>query len=132
MPRASGSTRLFRGKYFFLTYSAVGIPATISDPAAPATVDNDRRAAAFVEEWNAGVVRWGCTKWVLGQEPHQDGAWHFHAVVYKEKGWDITSARYFDVAGTHPNVSKPKSAEERKNKIRYCTKGYCLGESSPT
>jgi len=61
-------------------------------------------------------------QYCIGQERHQDGNLHLHALVeYSDK---ITSrlASLFDVDGFHPNIQKIKNASDWKNRLRYCKK----------
>jgi len=61
-------------------------------------------------------------RYCIGQERHQDGDLHLHALAeYSDK---ITSrvARLFDIDGFHPNIHKVKNASDWKNCLQYCKK----------
>jgi len=56
---------------------------------------------------------------IVGQEAHQDGQPHLHAVITWEKKKNIKNARYFDFKGFHPSVEAVRNLDAAKN---YCKK----------
>ncbi|ALE29682.1 replication associated protein [Lake Sarah-associated circular virus-26] len=64
-------------------------------------------------------IRWGCVSGTIGQEKHQDGGLHLHAVFAFDRKRHIRDERFFDLEGYHPNV---QSARNVKAVREYCEK----------
>lgn len=62
-------------------------------------------------------------KLVIGEEKHQDGNTHFHAVVVYETRTNSTNPRYWDIQGEHPNVKKLSwGCQNLIRAVKYVTK----------
>lgn len=64
------------------------------------------------------------THYLIGQETHQDGHFHIHVFVEREKLINSRNPRYFDLewednAVFHPNITAPR---DRQDVMRYVTK----------
>lgn len=57
------------------------------------------------------------TYYLIGQETHQDGGYHLHALVTYEKKINVRSANYFDFNGSHPNTQAARNIPALKNYI---------------
>ena len=56
---------------------------------------------------------------VVGQEQHQNGELHFHAVIQFERKVDIRNCRHFDYNNVHPSIESVRSIPRA---VRYCKK----------
>lgn len=65
------------------------------------------------------AIEWGCVSGTIGEETHQDGGRHLHAVFAFDRKRHIRSERFFDVGGYHPNI---QSARNVKAVREYCEK----------
>lgn len=92
----------FQGKYAFLTYAQAD------------GLSKDAIVWALRDKVPAPEA------WAVGEEEHQDGGKHFHAIVRYAQRVDIRDARFWDVDGFHPNV---QSARAWKQVLQYCIKG---------
>lgn len=54
---------------------------------------------------------------LIGQETHEDGNFHLHALVTFEKKINVKSKKFFDFSGFHPNVQAAKNIPAIKNYI---------------
>lgn len=86
---------------FFLTYSQAG------DVTKQEILDKILSVCRFVS--------WA----LIGQETHEDGGRHFHAVFSTDRKWRVRQATLFDVRGKHPNIVSPRDVPAT---IRYCSK----------
>lgn len=92
----------FQGKYAFLTY---------------AQADGLSKDAII---WALRDKVPSPEAWAVGEEEHQDGGKHFHAILRYAERVDIRDARFWDVEGFHPNI---QSARGWKQVLQYCIKG---------
>lgn len=86
--------------------SRVGLTYSQADDLNPldiVTFLNHERKAEYVEVW---------------REEHKNGGAHFHCFAERDTRWDTRSARFFDVAGHHPNVLQPRSVRAWLRYIR--------------
>jgi len=59
------------------------------------------------------------TRWVIGQEQHQDGGKHFHVMLGYDDKVDIRDQAFYDYNDHHPNV---QCARAPNQVLAYCTK----------
>lgn len=57
------------------------------------------------------------TYYLIGQETHEDGGYHLHALVTYEKKLNVKSQNFFDFNGCHPNTQAAKNIPALKNYI---------------
>lgn len=65
------------------------------------------------------------TKWIYGDEYHQDGSPHTHVYIHLAKKPDIKDQRFFDIADYHPNIKVAPAKGSKKwcdDKVDYCMK----------
>lgn len=55
--------------------------------------------------------------YLIGQETHEDGGQHLHALVTYDKKINVRSQNFFDFNGAHPNVQAAKNIPALKNYI---------------
>lgn len=59
------------------------------------------------------------SKVLVAKELHEDGGTHYHVLLHFPSKLNTTNMRFFDVAGRHPNIIKPRST---KDTITYICK----------
>lgn len=60
--------------------------------------------------------------WIVGQEKHEDGSPHFHAVFRFNKTIETLDKKKFDVDDVHPHISAVKNKQSLKRVYEYCRK----------
>lgn len=79
-------------KHFFLTYPQAN------------NIQNKEELLEFLTN-----VR-DCPDYIcIGQERHQDGNYHFHALVSYARRFNCRNDRFFDFKGNHPNIQSAKN-----------------------
>lgn len=104
----------FRGKSAFLTWSDCPEDMT------------KETILSLMKERHGLKLSW----WVIGQENHQNGKPHFHAVLRFNTDIDSTDKTIFDIHNIHPNISSVKNRASVKRTYEYCRKdcNYIVSE----
>ena len=62
-------------------------------------------------------LKFGTCDYTIGQEPHENGAVHYHGWFHFETEVDTIDPRAFDICEVHPNIINPGKGWEA-----YCAK----------
>lgn len=99
----------FDNKKVFLTYAQVG----------DRTLEN---VFTFLSELPNGRDVFVPKYLVVSRELHNDGGFHFHAVIDFGKRFRSRDARVFDFDGIHPNIVAIRTKNQYKNNVDYTKK----------
>lgn len=89
----------FQGRHVFLTY-----------PRCP--LKKEEALEVFQAQFTLNA-------YTIGEESHEDGEPHLHAVLSFDRKLHLRDMRCFDIRGYHPNIQRPRKIEDA---IKYCQK----------
>lgn len=72
------------------------------------------------------VNTWHPAKYIIGEETHEDGGKHYHAVLYFANKVNIKNCHHFDIQidgfNNHPSFESAGDANTVHNRVEYCKK----------